>query len=123
VGDQDRGAGLLTRIGIFCRREVNTVKSKAHIVVLSLIIIGTFAFIGCSDRGDTQAEQQEARTDMDHMASRSSGSHTQMKDPVCGMTVNTSSQHKAAHEGRTYYFCSSGCREKFVENPQKYLAQ
>src|SRR5690606_13552297 len=29
--------------------------------------------------------------------------------------------HRAEHAGRTYYFCSAGCRTKFVADPGKYL--
>ena len=32
-------------------------------------------------------------------------------------------KHRAEHGGRTYYFCSSGCRSKFIADPQKYLAR
>ncbi|MCC7273572.1 MAG: heavy metal translocating P-type ATPase [Alphaproteobacteria bacterium] len=43
-------------------------------------------------------------------------------DPVCGMTVDPhTAQHRAAHGGRTWYFCSAGCRTKFVADPAKYL--
>ena len=46
-----------------------------------------------------------------------------VKDPVCGMTVNTATaKHKTEHEGQTYYFCCNGCRTKFEADPQKYLA-
>ena len=31
-------------------------------------------------------------------------------DPVCGMTVAPTSPHKAEHAGRSYGFCSDGCR-------------
>jgi Cu+-exporting ATPase len=43
------------------------------------------------------------------------------QDPVCGMPVTEASTHKAEHAGRRYWFCSAGCRTKFVTNPQKYL--
>ncbi|HZP70971.1 MAG TPA: heavy metal translocating P-type ATPase [Pseudolabrys sp.] len=43
-------------------------------------------------------------------------------DPVCGMSVDPhTAKHRAAHRGHTYYFCSAGCRTKFVSDPQKYL--
>ncbi len=43
-------------------------------------------------------------------------------DPVCGMTVDpATSAHKATHESTTYFFCSAGCRTKFVADPEKYL--
>jgi Cu+-exporting ATPase len=31
-------------------------------------------------------------------------------------------QHSANHADRTYYFCSTGCSEKFTESPEKYLS-
>ena len=46
------------------------------------------------------------------------------RDPVCGMTVDPA-QAAGSHqyEGRTYYFCSQGCLEKFRENPERFLNQ
>ncbi len=44
-------------------------------------------------------------------------------DPVCGMTVDPhKTAHRHSHAGRTYYFCSAGCRTKFAAHPNKYLA-
>jgi P-type Cu+ transporter len=44
------------------------------------------------------------------------------KDPVCGMQVDPSSARaKAAHGGRTYFFCCEGCATKFEAAPEKYL--
>ena len=45
------------------------------------------------------------------------------RDPVCGMTVATDSPHTVAHEGETYFFCSAGCRAKFLADPERYLSQ
>ena len=43
-------------------------------------------------------------------------------DPVCGMSVDPhTAKHKADHGGRPYYFCSAGCRTKFLADPKKYL--
>ncbi len=43
-------------------------------------------------------------------------------DPVCGMTVDPhTAKHRAEVHGHPYYFCSAGCRTKFVADPQKYL--
>jgi Cu+-exporting ATPase len=45
-------------------------------------------------------------------------------DPVCGMSVDPhTAKLKAEVGGRTYYFCSPGCRTKFLENPGKYLGR
>ncbi|MCU1270329.1 MAG: Lead, cadmium, zinc and mercury transporting ATPase [Acidobacteriaceae bacterium] len=44
------------------------------------------------------------------------------KDPVCGMTVDpATAKAKVEHAGRTYYFCCSGCAQKFQSNPDEYL--
>src|ERR1700741_3040885 len=46
------------------------------------------------------------------------------KDPVCGMDVDPhTAKHRAEHAGRTYYFCSAGCRAKFIADPPRYLAK
>lgn len=44
------------------------------------------------------------------------------KDVVCGMEVDeNTAQYKAEHEGKTYYFCSPGCKAEFEKNPDKYV--
>lgn len=44
-------------------------------------------------------------------------------DPVCGMKVDpATAKHRAEHRGETFYFCSAGCRTKFIANPEKYLS-
>ena len=40
-------------------------------------------------------------------------------DPVCGMTVQPATAAAShQHEGKTYYFCSQGCLEKFRAGPR-----
>ncbi len=43
-----------------------------------------------------------------------------LKDPVCGMSVTIRSPHMAMHKGTPVYFCSAGCKTKFLANPAKY---
>jgi Cu+-exporting ATPase len=44
-----------------------------------------------------------------------------VRDPVCGMTVDpAASRHRFEHTGRTFHFCSAGCREKFAADPARY---
>ena len=42
-------------------------------------------------------------------------------DPVCGMQVATTSTRHADHRGTRYFFCSDGCRTKFIGAPERYL--
>src|SRR5258708_745981 len=45
-------------------------------------------------------------------------------DPVCGMAVDPhTAKHRHEHAGHPYYFCSAGCRARFVADPAKYLDQ
>jgi Cu+-exporting ATPase len=45
-------------------------------------------------------------------------------DPVCGMSVDeNSAPAKADSQGKTYYFCSTDCKTKFQQEPQKYARQ
>jgi Cu+-exporting ATPase len=48
---------------------------------------------------------------------------TNVRDPVCGMTVDPHAvQHRYQYSGRTYYFCSAGCLNKFAVHPENYLS-
>jgi Cu+-exporting ATPase len=43
-------------------------------------------------------------------------------DPVCKMqVVESKAAGTSEYQGKTYYFCSLGCKRKFDENPPKYL--
>jgi Cu+-exporting ATPase len=43
------------------------------------------------------------------------------KDPVCGMEVKPDEAAASYdYEGKTYYFCAEGCKEKFAEEPEKF---
>ena len=47
-----------------------------------------------------------------------------VRDPVCGMSVDpATAEHRAEHEGATYYFCGPGCREKFLADPARYASR
>lgn len=49
------------------------------------------------------------------------GATEQVKDPVCGMGINPNSAFaQEKHDGKTYYFCSAHCQQKFKATPGKY---
>jgi xanthine dehydrogenase accessory factor len=46
----------------------------------------------------------------------------QEKDPICGMGVDTkNAEHLTEYKGEKYYFCCSGCLEKFESEPAVYV--
>lgn len=46
------------------------------------------------------------------------------KDPVCKMVVSRlTAVATYDYKGKTYYFCAEICRDKFENNPEKYLSK
>ncbi len=53
------------------------------------------------------------------MTEISSKSSDKFIDPICGMTVDPATAAGSFnHEGKTYYFCSAGCMQKFIAQTQ-----
>lgn len=43
-------------------------------------------------------------------------------DPVCGMTVDTTSAAASReYGGKTYYFCNPGCAKAFASKPEAFV--
>ncbi len=45
------------------------------------------------------------------------------KDPVCGMVVLPERGLSTVHNGQTIYFCSDYCKNKFLQQPEKYFKE
>jgi Cu+-exporting ATPase len=46
------------------------------------------------------------------------------RDVVCGMNVDPAkAAGTSTHQGKTYYFCSPGCKTKFDADPGRYADQ
>lgn len=45
-----------------------------------------------------------------------------VKDPVCGMTIEEADAAATTEfDGRTFYFCSTACKDEFDANPGAYV--
>jgi Cu+-exporting ATPase len=45
-------------------------------------------------------------------------------DPVCHMNVEESkAAATSTYKGKTYYFCSTHCKESFEKEPEKYAEE
>ncbi len=54
-------------------------------------------------------------------ASKNGNPPKEYRDPVCGMTTQDPDAYlKYDYRGKTYYFCSSHCLNKFKSNPEAY---
>jgi P-type Cu+ transporter len=61
----------------------------------------------------------------DHAPNGDAGeSRARARDPVCGMLVDPrTTPYRQQYARRLYFFCSTGCQSKFLDNPTKYLAR
>ena len=42
-------------------------------------------------------------------------------DPICKMSVDEKgAKFKSEHGGKSFYFCSQGCKSKFDADPHRY---
>ncbi|HET7807936.1 MAG TPA: permease [Gaiellaceae bacterium] len=44
------------------------------------------------------------------------------RDPVCGMSVDRGRALSLEHDGKRYYFCGPGCRDRFAADPERYAS-
>jgi Cu+-exporting ATPase len=44
-----------------------------------------------------------------------------VEDPVCGMQIDSAAAAASEeYEGKTYYFCSEACHQRFVATPEQF---
>ena len=68
---------------------------------------------------ETESKQHGHSVDTDTPAPGASSTI----DPVCGMSVDTSLDKPThTHNGKNFHFCSQGCHDKFVGDPEHYLS-
>jgi YHS domain-containing protein len=52
------------------------------------------------------------------------GEKIMVKDPVCGMEVDPKkATEKSDYQGKSYFFCSAGCKKAFDNEPEKYAGK
>ncbi len=45
-----------------------------------------------------------------------------VKDLVCGMEIDSeAAEAREIHHGISYFFCSEECRQKFEQEPDRYI--
>ncbi len=104
---------------------------------LILVAALGIALAGCSTKPTNQAKAQEQSSQETPGAVEIPGGSqevtsiqqpepdaqkvTKVQDPVCGMQLSvTENTLKHTYNSKTYYFCSSDCRDAFVADPAKY---
>ena len=53
---------------------------------------------------------------------KAGGDNIIVRDPVCGMTVDTAANKPSTHyNGHDFHFCCQSCHDKFVATPTDYI--
>jgi membrane fusion protein, copper/silver efflux system len=90
-----------------------------------VVIAGTFLL---DSESRLKSPQHHPVANQEHASNGVSSSKPEKptKDPSCGMEVDparaVAAGNTASYRGTTYYFCSRSCRDKFHQDPQKFLA-
>ena len=100
-----------------------------------IVISGNFLLDSESRMRMVASPSQPSDVAMDHKAMASMQTGAKMKpltpaeaakmvhDPVCGMSIKAGqARHTEEYNGKTIYFCSDACYNKFLANPSKYAA-
>ena len=123
-----------------CGMEIDPVATKEHVELVGKTY--HFCSAGCRSAFEKDSAKYTAQpvkagevafaangtangSDQSHVAQEGRGGDMAQEataiDPVCGMTVNTATaEYRSFDKGRTFYFCSSGCKESFDKEPAKY---
>ncbi|MCP8308636.1 MAG: YHS domain-containing protein [archaeon] len=43
--------------------------------------------------------------------------------PVCGMKIPPTTKYTSKYKDKAFFFCSTTCKAKFDENPEKYVSK
>lgn len=94
------------------------------IKVVSVIILSVVA-VSCSKEAKTENDVEVHVVEDDHKH-MSVGNTLNVEvvnelDPICGMTTADHLKDTADYKGKTYGFCNTMCKEKFLENPEQYI--
>ena len=108
-------------------------KNNAMFIVTSLLCVGLIALNGCKKSepaaSETSAETtttqgnegHEHAATMDKPAEAVAAVVEQTDCPVMGGAINKAIFTE--YKGKKVYFCCPGCKEKFEEEPEKYIAK
>jgi YHS domain-containing protein len=91
---------------------------KKRRLIVSLVMLLGFSMPASGQARKSNPHPEKGR---DPIARKSNLQPEKARDPVCGIMVEKDPQLAAEYKGKTYYFCSKADRDKFKQNPQKYV--
>jgi len=91
---------------------------KKRRLIISLVVLFGFSMLALGQARKSNPHPEKRR---DPIARKSNLQPEKARDPMCGIMVEKDPQLAAEYKGKTYYFCSKADRDKFKQNPQKYV--
>ena len=103
-------------------------KINAMFIVTSLLLVGLIMLNGCKKSEPAPTETSEKMQEMQEHVSMMSESAKEVVSaieqtdcPVMGGAINKAIFTE--YKGKKVYFCCSPCKEKFEQEPEKYIAK
>jgi len=84
-------------------------------MMLAVLALGV-ALSGCDNREAPAPYGKPTTTDGKAVEA------AMVKDPVCGMMVDSAKAKDHSYKNVKYYFCSKECHDKFEKTPETYVA-
>ena len=91
---------------------------KNRRLIISLVVLFGFSMLAA---GQARKSNPRRETSPNPGATKSNLRSEKARDPVCGIMVEKDPQLAAEYKGKIYYFCSKADRDKFKQDPQKYV--
>jgi YHS domain-containing protein len=97
------------------------VKSKnlTALLIISAFMLTMLSLTGCKKK--SEPAEPAATTETEQVAAAVSKEIEQTTCPVMDGAINKNLFTE--YKGKKVYFCCSGCKEKFEENPEQYIAK
>ncbi len=92
---------------------------KTMFMLISLLLVGLIMLNGCK-KSEPAPSETSAET-MDESAEAVASAIEQTTCPVMGGAINKAIF--AEYKDKKVYFCCSPCKEKFEQEPEKYIAK
>ncbi len=103
-------------------REAKLVSSRKDGKTICYKLAHQNIFKACSLIRDFLLEQNQDNKELEKLRKSMQGLLPIAHDPVCQMRVSSqTANYHTKHQGKNYYFCASGCLQKFQTNPGKYV--
>mgnify|MGYP001170779952 CR=1 FL=1 len=90
-------------------------------LVLSLILV---SYVQAQDKGSHNKGSQQGHEHQGELPEPDADSEVSLQSEICLIMGGSQiSDHSYQYQGKTYYFCCSGCIEEFKKNPKKYISK